>query len=107
MPKINVDRIITMPKNAKEKVATCFYLIMTCPDIKKYEKECEGHVLEMIEQIGELPKSQWTSSHQLATDMALVEHTPFYQENLDWIKNYIDDVLNLSNQQIQELGGVH
>ena len=107
MPKLDVDKIISQPKNIMEEVATCFYLIMTCPDVKKYEHELVLHVTDMVQKIGELPKSQWTASQQLATDMALTEHTPFYQENLDWIRNYIDDVLNSSEQQIQELGGVH
>ena len=58
-------------------------------------------------KIDQLPKDQWKASQELATDMALTEHMPFYNENLDWIKNHIDDVINESTQQIQELGGVH
>ena len=108
MPKkLDVMKILSEPKNTMEEVATCFYLIMTCPDIKKYEHKLVLHVTDMVQKIGELPKDQWKASQELATDMALTEHTPFYQDNLDWIQNYIDDVLNSSMEQIQELGGVH
>ena len=107
MRKLDVMKIISEPKNTMEEVATCFYLIMTCPDIKKYEDKLVLHVADMVQKIEKLPKSQWKASQELATDMALTEHTPFYQDNLDWIRNHIDEVLNSSTQQIQELGGVH
>ena len=107
MPKLDVDKIISEPKNTLEEVATIFFLIMTCPDVKKHEDKLVFHLEEMIMKIDQLPKDEWRASQQLATDMALTEHMPFYQENLDWIQNYIDDVLNSSEQQIQELGGVH
>ena len=108
MPKkLDVMKIISEPKNTMEEVATSFYLIMTCPDIKKYEHKLVLHVTDMVQKISELPKDQWKASQELATDMALTEHTPFYQDNLDWVSNYINEVINESEQQIQQLGGVH
>ena len=41
MKKVNVDQLIENPKNAKERVAVCFFLLMTCPDTKKNEAKVD------------------------------------------------------------------
>ena len=44
MPKLDVDRIISKPKNTLEEVATIFFIIMTCPDVKKHEDKLVLHL---------------------------------------------------------------
>ena len=103
MKKVNVDQLIENPKNAKERVAVCFFLLMTCPDTQKNETKLQNILSHMCEDLGELDKDLWSATQELAKQIAVQENVPFYQENINWIEGKLAEVTG----SVQKMEGVH
>jgi cob(I)alamin adenosyltransferase len=103
MKKLDIDQLIENPKNAKERVAVCFFLLMTCPDTKKNEAKLENILNHMCEDLEELDKDLWIATQELAKQIAVQENAPFYQENVVWIESKLAEVTG----SVQKMEGVH
>tara|TARA_R100000231_G_C5310219_1_gene160211 strand:- start:572 stop:883 length:312 start_codon:yes stop_codon:yes gene_type:complete len=103
MKKLDIDQIIENPKNAKERVAVCFFLLMTCPDTKKNESKLETILNHMCEDLSELDVNLWHETQELARQIAVQENVPFYQENMVWLESKVAEVTG----SVQQIEGVH
>jgi hypothetical protein len=103
MKKLDIDQLIENPKNAKERVAVCFFLLMSCPNTKKNEDKLENILSHMCEDLEELDQSLWAESQALASQIAVQENAPFYQDNMNWMESKLAEVTG----SVQRLEGVH
>ena len=103
MRKLDIHELIKNPKNAKERVAVCFFLLMTCPDTKKNEAKLENILSLRCVYLEELDKDLWTDTQELAKQIAVQENAPFYQDNMNWMESKLAEVTG----SVQKLGGVH
>ena len=103
MKKLNIDQLIENPKNAKERVAVCYFLLMSCPDTKKNEAKLEYILSNMCENISELDQALWAEAQALGNQIAVQENAPFYQDNMIWIESKLAQVTGL----VQKMEGVH
>ncbi len=103
MKKLDIDQLIENPKNAKERVAVCYFLLMSCPNTKKNETKLENILSHMCEDLEELDKDLWDETQELANRIAVQENAPFYQENMDWLESKLAEVTG----SVQRLEGVH
>jgi len=103
MKTIDIDQLLENPKNAKERVAVCLFLLITCPDTKKNEEELEDILDHMCEDLEELDQGLWSETHELAKQMAVEENMPLYQENKVWLESKLAEL----SGSVQEMEGVH
>jgi cob(I)alamin adenosyltransferase len=57
----------------------------------------------MCEDLEELDKDLWAESQALASQIAVQENAPFYQENINWMESKLAEVTG----SVQRLEGVH
>tara|TARA_X000001388_G_C2204265_1_gene112484 strand:- start:178 stop:489 length:312 start_codon:yes stop_codon:yes gene_type:complete len=103
MKKLDIDQLIENPKNAKERVAVCYFLLLSCPNTKKNEAKLENILSHMCEDLEELDQSLWAEAQALCNQIAVQENAPFYQENMNWMESKLDEAIN----SMQRLEGVH
>jgi len=103
MKKLDIDQLIENPKNAKERVAVCYFLLMSCPNTKKNETKLENILNHMCDDISELDQGLWAEAQALGHQIAVQENVPFYQDNMNWMESKLDQATGL----VQRLEGVH
>tara|TARA_Y100000592_G_scaffold10921_1_gene15496 strand:- start:66 stop:386 length:321 start_codon:yes stop_codon:yes gene_type:complete len=103
MYDVDFDRMVKEPKDVQERVAVCFFLIMTCPDTKKNEAKLQNILNHMCKDLEMLDQSLWTETQDIARALSVKENIPFYQENMDWMESKLAEVTG----SVQRIDGVH
>jgi len=103
MKKLDVDDLLANPKNGTERVAVCYFLLMTCPDIEKHENKLLFYLWEMCRELDKIDESLWDESKELAKRISTQENVPFFADNLKWMDKQLSGV----QAYAQTMEGVH